>query len=363
MNLEDIAHARLANQGLTRTAMTTPAGVVARLVAVQAQEYAGARWALGQRLPPTTDAVVEAAFNAGDILRTHVLRPTWHFVTPDDIRPLVTLTAPRVHQVNGSMYRQMGLDGDTLTRSAGVITAALQGGQALTRDELKDALERAGIATPGGPGRGGQRLAYIVMWAELEGLIISGPRRGKQFTYMLLDERAPAGRTLARDEALVEVSRRYFLSHGPATAADFANWSGLTLTEARRGLAAVAGGLHSETIEGQTYWFGGDAWPVAPSPAAFLLSIYDEYIIGYKDRSAIVSAEDGARLGTMGNALQNVIVIDGRIVGTWRRTLGKRDVTVELNPFRALTARESRALDEAIERFVAFVELRFAKNE
>ncbi len=169
MNQDDIAHARLANQRLTETTFTTAAEVVAWLVAVQAQDYATAKWALGQRLPPTTDAAIEQAFNEGLILRTHVLRPTWHFVAPGDIRPLLTLTAPRVHQANGSMYRQLGLDATMLSRSAEVIARALDG-RALTRDELKSALDRAGIAA-GGTDRAGQRLAYIVMHAELEGLI------------------------------------------------------------------------------------------------------------------------------------------------------------------------------------------------
>ena len=357
MNPGAIVHARLANQRLLASNLASPAEVVAWLVAVQSQDYAAARWALGARLPLATDAAVAAAFDAGAILRTHVLRPTWHFVAPDDIRPLLTLTAPRVHQANGSMYRQLGLDAPTLSRSADVIVRALQAGVALTRDELKASLDRAGITASGGPDRAGQRLAYMVMHAELEGLIVSGARRGKQFTYMLLDERALDGRVLPREAALVEVSRRFFASHGPATAADFANWSGLTLTEARQGLDAVASELHSETLDRQTYWFATWPEPAPSAPAAFLLSIYDEYSIGYRDRSAIVSAADAARLGAMGNALQGILVLDGQIVGTWRRTLRTTSVRVELRPFRAFSDAEEAAIDEAIGRYGAFLEL------
>ncbi len=196
MNDNDVAHARLANQRLTATTFTTAAEVVGWLVAVQAQEYAGAKAALGLRARGLDDAAVERAFNAGEILRTHVLRPTWHFVTPADIRWLLQLTAPRVHQTNGSMYRRLELDAETLRRCSDVISGALQGGQALTRDQLRDALAAAGIATSGGPDRDGQRLAYIVMWAELEGLIASGPRLGKQFSYMLLERARPGRRTV-----------------------------------------------------------------------------------------------------------------------------------------------------------------------
>ena len=351
MNQNDIAHARLANQRLTGSEFTTAAEVVAWLVAVQAQEYTGAKAALGWRAGGLDDTAVERAFAAGEILRTHVLRPTWHFVTPADIRWLLKLTGPRVHQVNGGMYRRLELDEATLRRCASVITGALQGGRALTRDQLRDALAAAGIATSGGPDRNGQRLAYIVMWAELEGLIASGPRLGKQFSYVLLDERAPAGGAFDRDAALAELARRYVTSHGPATAADLANWSGLTLTDARRGIEAARPALLHEDVNGQALWFADAPLPPrSPSPTAYLLSIYDEYIIGYRDRSAIGSAEDGARLGAMGNALQNVIVIDGRIVGTWRRMFGKDTLGIELNPFRTLSDEERAVIDAAVKR-------------
>jgi hypothetical protein len=351
MNLDDIAYARLANTQLTRTALATPAKMVAWHGAMQAQDFAGAKWSLGLRLRPTSDAAIEKAFNEGLILRTHVLRPTWHFVAPEDIRRLLALTAPRVHQVNAGMYRQVGTDSATLTRSVDILAKALQGGEQLTRDELRDVLLKEGIAASGG-----LRMAYFMMNAELDGIICSGPRRGKQFTYMLLDERAPQAKMLDREDTLAELTRRYFQSHGPATAHDFARWSSLTLADTRAGLEAVGGELHQEEIEGQTYWFASDAQPPRdPPPTAYLLSIYDEYTIGYKDRSAIVTVEDGERLIAMGNALQNVIVLDGQIVGTWRRTISKKQVAVELNPFRALTSAEDVAIAAAMEGYREFL--------
>jgi hypothetical protein len=222
----------------------------------------------------------------------------------------------------------------------------------LTREELKAVLEGDGIPIVGRRDRAGQRLAYIVMWAELEGLICSGPRRGKQFTYMLLDERAPQAKTLPRDEVLAKLVRRYFRSHGPATAADFARWSSLTLADTRAGLEAVADELQLHIIEGQKYLFANDALPPRdPSPTAYLLSIYDEYVIGYKDRSAIVTAEDGERLVAMGNALQNVIILDGQIVGTWRREVGRKKALVELRPFASLAAAAQEAVAAAAEKY------------
>ncbi|WP_374687171.1 winged helix DNA-binding domain-containing protein, partial [Promineifilum sp.] len=332
------------------THLTTPVEAVAWLVAVQSQDYTGAKLGLGLRLRGVGDADMDRAFDAGAILRTHVLRPTWHFVAPDDIRWLLALTGPRVHQVNSGMYRQLELDDPTLSRCAALMTRELAGGRPLTRHELKAALEREGISVAGGRDRSGQRLAYIVMWAELEGILGSGPRRGKQFTYMLLDERAPQARTLARDEALAELAGRYFRSRGPATAHDLVKWSGLTVSDARLGLEAVKDGLSREVVDGQEVWFP-PATPVRDeSPTAYLLSIYDEYFSSYKSSRAIVTAEDAAQLMTMGNALTHIIVLDGRIAGTWRRTFSKGAVGIELNPFRQLTEGERAAIARAAER-------------
>ena len=358
MDLSDIAHLRLHNQQISRTELSTPAEMVRWLGAAQSQDYAGAKWSLGLRLRPASDAGIDKAFNDGDILRTHVMRPTWHFVTPEDIRWMQALTAPRVHAVNASMGRQLGLDATLLVRSADIITRSLEGGCQLTRNELKSELERAGVPVTGGIDRSGQRLAYIVMWAELEGLICSGPRRGKQFTYMLLEERAPQAITMPRGEALAELVRRYFGSHGPATEADFSRWSGLTLADTRQGIEAVANEFHGEEVGGQVYWFANDALPPRdPSPTGYVFSIYDEYTIGYKDRSAIGEQDHGKVLQAMGNALQNVIIVDGRIVGTWRRTIQKTAVHAEFSLLRPLTGPEIEAVNAAAARYAKFLDL------
>ncbi len=353
MFLSDIAHHRLHNQRITQTPFTNPNEVVNWLVAVQSQDYAGAKWALGLRLQDAHDTDIDRAFNAGTILRTHVMRPTWHFVTPADIRWLLALTAPRVHAISATMYRKKELDDATLKRSHKVLTKALQGGKQLTRDELRDALEKAGIAADDG-----QRLAYLVMHAELDGLICSGARRGKQFTYALLEERVPPVEALTRDEALAELTQRYFVSHGPATAQDFAKWSGLTSADARHGLEAVKDQLQREVLNGDDYWFAPIRSPAKfVSPTAYLLSVYDEFIIGYKDRGIIAEPEVAAKLFTMGNALTAVVVIDGRIVGTWRRTLNKAAVVIEINLFKRPTKAEQQAATLAAQRYGEFLNL------
>lgn len=348
----DIAHLRLHNQGISQSAFRKPNEVVGWLAAVQAQDYAAAKWALGLRVQDATDADLEQAFAEGSILRTHLLRPTWHFVTPADIRWMLALSAPRVHAANRSMYRRSELDQETRKRSNAALIKALQGGRQLTRDELREVLQRAGIATDGQ-----FRMAYIMMQAELEGIVCSGARRGKQFTYALLDERAPGTGTLEREEDLAELARRYFASRGPATVQDFAWWSGLAAAEARSGLELVKSQLLGEVLDGQTYWLSPSA-PVArePSPSVHLLPNYDEYIVGYADRGAVFDASYIERLDLRGNILfTHTIVLDGRVVGTWKRTLRKREVVIETNTFTRLTKAEDQAVAAAARQYGKFL--------
>jgi hypothetical protein len=355
----DIRHRRLQNQRISAAPFERPEEVVQWLVAVQAQDYFGAKWALGQRLQGATDDHIDRAFREGAILRTHLLRPTWHFVTPADIRWLLDLTAPRVDAVNATMYRRLGLDDALFRRSNAVLAKALEGGQQFTRDELRAGLQEAGI-NPGD----GQRMAYIMMRAELDGIVCSGGRRGRQFTYALLDERAPQTKRPEREEALSELTRRYFMSRGPATVYDLAKWSGLTVADARHGLEGIKSQLEQAVVDGQTYWFSISA-PSSilapaernPSPKAYLLSVYDEYISGYKDRSAIMDAEVGAGLNALRNALSYIIVIDGRVVGSCRRILQKGGVIVETDNFIQLTEAEKRAIASAADQYGNFLGL------
>lgn len=348
-----IPHQRLHNLGLTAAAFRQPAEVVDWLVAVQAQDFAGAKWALGLRMQAATDETVEAAFTAGAILRTHLLRPTWHFVTPADIRWLLALTAPRVQAANGTMYRKLGLDSALLARSSQVLARALDGGRQLTRDELRQALHQAGITDTSE-----QRLVYMLMNAELEGLICSGARRGKQFTYALLDERAPNGKMPDRDAALAELTRRYFSSRGPASEYDFAKWSGLTVSDARHGLEANAAILQREEVDGRSYWFvPSESGPPAGASGAWLLSIYDEYISSYKDYSLILDPSYAEGLWAMGNALTYIMMIAGQVVGSWQRTLRKRAVLIKTHPLRPLSQEEQLLVAAAAEQYGAFLNL------
>jgi hypothetical protein len=353
MNNSEIAHRRLRNQGLSKIIFKDAVDVVTQLGAVQAQDYAGAKWALGQRLKDSTDAGIDQAFADGSILRTHLLRPTWHFVTPTDIRWLLALTAPRVHAVNAFMYGQTGLDKATLKKSHTVLEKSLRGNNHLTRTELGSALGRAGIIAEG------QRLGYIMMSAELDGLVCSGPRKGKQFTYALLEERVPKVKTWTREEALAEFIKRYFATRGPATLQDFTWWSGLTMADAKNGIEMVKSHFASEEINGQIYWFTGSKPPAREkSPTAYLLPNYDEYFIGFKDRSAI--GDTAKQAGIKGDdpaLIAHIIILDGQIVGGWRRMLNKNDVFVETSLITKLSTAEKQAVADTAERFGEFLGL------
>jgi hypothetical protein len=336
-----IAKQRLYNQHITRQGFRQPSEVVAWFGGVQAQEYLPAKWALALRMPAgTTESQIEQAFTEGKILRTHVMRPTWHFVTPADIRWMLKLTAPCVHRRMAPYDRQLGLDPTTKRRAATIMERALRDGQFLTRAELGIELKRAGMAT------NHITLAHLALYAELEGIMCSGPRRGKQFTYALLANRAPRASRLSRDQALAELTRRFFRSHGPATHSDFAWWSGLTAADAKRGLDMI--GARQRLIDGRSYWTVGRTPTRAGGRILHLLPIYDEYLVAYRDRQAVphaasmVKSDSGGYVG-----FQHALVIAGQIAGTWKTVRKANEIIAQVVPLRRLTRPERTALTEA----------------
>lgn len=353
MPVADLLAQRLHHQCLVQPSLASPAAVVAWLGAVQAQDFPAAKWALAMRVRGgAQDLDIEQAFNDGAILRTHVLRPTWHFVSPADIRWLLKLSGPRVHAVNAYYYRQAGLDAKVVDRSCAMLQRALAGGRFLTRTELAVHLKRAKVPADG------LKLASIMMHAELEGVICSGPRRGKQFTYALLDERVPCqAPAFDRERALAELATRYFHSHGPATLRDIVWWSGLTVKDARSAVSAAGAALVPSTVDGRAHW-GPPATPLpaAGTPIALLLPTYDEYLIAYKDREAVVGPGHSANLVARSNGgFPHHLVIDGRLAGGWRRTLNGHAMTIEVAPYKALTAAQKEAVAAATDRYGEFL--------
>jgi hypothetical protein len=318
---------------------------------MQSQDYAGAKWGIGLRAAVTDDEVARAC-DDGLIVRTHILRQTWHFVARDDIRWMLALSGPRVNAITAHYYRKMELDERTFTRSRNVLERVLRDRTYLTRPELGAALGRAGITASG------MRLAFLTMRAELDAVICNGPRRGNQATYALLEERVPPAKPIDRDEALAKLACRYFTSHGPATLRDYVWWSGLTLRDASAGVDLAGSGLVRDEIDGFTYWAADRGRPKAvASPAAHLLPNYDEYLIAHKDRHLVVSRGSGDGVTRIKDPFVHHVVIDGRLAGSWTRTVKAGSVVVECALYGRPDAEAVRALDAAIARLGKFLEL------
>ena len=347
---DSIAIRRLAAQRLVGQPLSTPVNVVRHLLAVQSQDYPNAKWAVGQRLEGALDGELDRAFDAGEIVRTHVMRPTWHFVAPEDLRWLVTLTAPRVRQASAYQYRLLEIDAPLLARSSAVVERALRGGNALTREELGIRLADAGIEATG------LRLQYVVGDGELTGMLCSGPRRGRRHTYALLEERVPPARPRERDEALAELGRRYVEGHGPAQVADLAWWSGLTVADARLALESATPPLVRESHDGRTF-YAPPAEPAAVSlrPILHLLPNYDELLIAFRDRTDAMDPglPPPARVAQV--VLNHVVVRDGLVVGGYRRRDEGATTRLEIDRLVDLGQADRAALGRVVERFAAFL--------
>lgn len=348
MTNSELISRRLSNQQIIGHRFAGPAELVNWLGAVQAQDYGAAKWALGLRFKSMIDDRVEAAFNAGEILRTHVLRPTWHFVSPADIRWMLKLTAPHVIGLQGYYSRKQELDAATFTKCNDLLGRALEGNKQLTREELTKVLNQAHINTDD------LRLTIIMMRAELDGIICSGAKKGSQFTYALMDDRAPVQPELHRDEALAKLALIYFASRGPATVQDFAWWSGLSITDSRNALEMIKSQLINEVVDQQVYWFADHGTTAtAVKNKTFLLPNFDEYIVGYQDRSAI---SDIKGVHPRHNLLfSNTIVEGGQVTGTWKRVLKKDQVVMEINSFGTLSKNRLERIQIAARRYGKFL--------
>lgn len=310
-----LAH-RMVTQRMVGPLLPSAVDVVELLTCVQAQEFGHAIWSLGMRSVGRA-AEITAAFDAGDLLRTHILRPTWHLVAPVDLGWILAATSERVHLRNAGMYRQTGIDPDTVGRTRGLLTEMLAGNRSLTRPEIGERLAAEGIARPTG-----MRLTYLVMHHELDGLIVSGPLRGSQHTYALVAERLAGRKIDSPVDPVAELWRRFVVGHGPTSVRDFARWSSLTLTTARAAAARAADLLESTNVGGEELWkdpgtHSGD--PAEAAEAVRLVPLYDELTLSYPRLNFPISPHhphppgDDLRWGSVIAGLTNV--------GLWRRTL------------------------------------------
>lgn len=355
MKLPDISLIRLVNQHIAGKRLTTPKEIVTWMGAMQAQDYPMAKWAIGVRLPGSTDKSIEAAIDNAEIIRIHLLRPTWHFVAAEDIYWLLELTAPQIKAAQSSRDRDLELTEAVYSKSNTIIEKALYKTGHLTREELITALKSAGIATDQ------NRASHLFERAELEKIICSGANRNGKPTYALLSERVRETRKLTKDEALAELARRYFTSRCPATGQDFMWWSGLPARDANHAMELVKSDLIPETINGRSYWLTHHfTVPRSSHTSVFLLPTYDEFILSYADRSASIPFEQEQHMKQISDrgVFRPIIVVNGQVTGIWKRTIKKDTIMVEIQPF----AKNDQSTQELIHHAASQYEHFIGKN-
>jgi hypothetical protein len=353
MKITDIANMRLINQQLTSSNFKTPKEIIGWMGAMQAQAYAMAKLAIGIRLPDTTDKIIQTAINNADIIRTHVLRPTWHFVSAEDIYWMLELTAPHVKAIMKSRNKQLELTETVFIKSNKIIEKALLDHKHLTREELMIKFKEAKINVDDNRG------AHLLLHAELNGIICSGITKNKNQTYALLEERVPKTKQLNRDEALAKLAEKYFTSHGPATLYDFIWWSGLPVIDARHAFEMIKSGLVSEIIGSQTYWLSNlPDFSEKINPTALLLPAFDEFLISYNDRSAAINFEQQSRTFTNNGIFKPTIIINGMVAGTWKRTIKKEKLIIEASLFKPISLAVKQKIEKTAKLLGNFLDMK-----
>jgi len=351
MTLSNIANIRLLSQQIVGTKFKSPKDIVSWMGAMQAQDYAMAKWAVGVRLPGSTEKEIETAVDNGQIIRTHVLRPTWHLVPAEDIYWMLELTAPHIKSAYNSNNKRLELDESIFSKCNKIIEKTLSGGNHFTREELVTEIKKAKIPidTP--------RAIHIMLHAELDGVICSGVKKGKKQTCALLAERVPKVKTLPREEALAKLAKKYFTSHCPATLKDFIWWSGLPVKDARQGLEMIKSGFVSETIDSETYWFPNSfSLPKSFNPSVYLLPAFDEFTISYRNRRASVPEEHHTKAISSNGIFRPIIVVDGKVTGLWRRIPKKDKIIIETAYFHPHDKLTKSLLEKAVVDFGKFLD-------
>lgn len=344
MHINDIGIIRQANQQITKPVLETPQAVIEYMGVIQAQDYNMAKLAVGARSLHATHQQIENDINEGKIIRTHILRPTWHLISVNDVRWVMELTAPGINKILSSMYRQMELDDKIFKKSNAIIHKLLSNTEALTRKEIMTELEKAGIKTDS------LRAVHIMFKAETEMIACNGAKRNKQFTYSLFDRKVPAAKSIPRDEALAKLASRYFTSHGPATIKDFSWWSGLSAADAKKAVALVKNNFNSEAVNSETYWFvDANREKAVAETDIFLMPSYDEFTVGYTDRGALIESTSRSKINTKNLIFSPIIIRNGKVIGTWKKSIKGKEVNIETMLFRRMLKSEKGKLQKAID--------------
>ena len=351
MNLTDITKIRLLSQQIAQTKFQTPKGIVSWMGAMQAQDYAMAKWGVGVRLPNSTDQAVGTALNNGEIIRTHLLRPTWHFVSADDIYWMLDLTSPKIRSSLKSRWKELELNETVFRKCNTLIEKTLGEEKHLNRNELVSEFKKNKIEIKD------NRASHLLLRAELDGLICSGTTKDGKQTYALLEERVLKTKSLTKEEALTKLAMKYFSSHCPATLQDFVWWSGLSASDAKSALEMVKSDFIAETIATQTYWFTNSfSFMKNNTESFYVLPAFDEYIISYKNRSAAFPGGINNKAVSNNGVFRPIFVVNGQVTGIWKRTLKKEKVLVETEFFKRPDKNVRNSIEKAFEKFGKFLE-------
>lgn len=316
---------------------------------MQAQDYPMAKWAIGSRLKETSDNAIESSYNKGEILRIHLLRPTWHFVSADDIYWMLQLSSTKIKSSLKSRHSQLELSDKIIVKTTNIIEKALSKESYMTRDELADEFSKAAIRT------NENRLSHILFCAEMDGIICSGPLKKNKLTYALLQERVPYKKEFSRDESLAELAKRYFKSRCPATLADFIWWSNLSVTDARKAVQLIKNDFHSESIGESVYYVPDSEGPVTRRNTVHLLPAFDEFLISYRDRSSSLSEVHNKRTVSDNGIFYPLIVKNGQVAGTWRRITKKNKVIVTVVLFQQHDETSLKLIRNKVNEFGRFL--------
>jgi hypothetical protein len=347
MTQKDLVNLRLANQQISSGRFTSPGDLAGWMGAMQAQDFRMVRWAFGLRLNGFDIAGINKAINNAKIIRTHLLRPTWHFVSAEDLQWILEISAPRIK--SSLKYRQdfLGLTPEILSETNAIISEVLKG-KSLAREKIKKELNEGGIVTDN------NSLSHILFWAELSGIICSGEILDDKQTYTLIHERIPRTKHYERKEALGILALKYFKSHGPATLKDFGWWSGLTAADMKISLEMAGDELESIEIDSARYWLGRGQQPGDPPLQAWLIPAFDEIIISYTDRSAIISGDSHSKAVSSNGIFRPVVIIENQVAGLWRTVKSKKGIIVEISSFRSLNRSDKILINNAAESYSNF---------
>lgn len=349
MDEAHILQLRLQNQGLLTDATRSITEVVEQMGALQAQDYAMMKWAIGCRAKGSTEKEVEEALNRGELLRTHVLRPTWHVVSPKNIHWMLELTAQRIRNKMKTRDQQLGLTESIIKQSKTILIKAMQDGLHRTKEEIDVLWRQASIPTTE------YRYAHLLMHAELDGLVCSGISKGKNRTYALMEERAPVIPRISKEEALYLLGRQYFDCRWPATLQDFAWWSGLTMGDVRKVVELLQSDFQLETIGMQQFLLSKKSvQPLQMVETAHLIPAFDEYIVAYRDRSATLLPTQFQKVITNNGFFRPALLRNGKVIGSWKQIRQKGKTTVETTPFESLDAECLASMEVATQSYLHF---------